>query len=322
MKTSKELRTEIREFLQSLNLDEDTIIHGIDLIFRAGDVNMLGENTIDGTDPAILRDAPLEMRAYIKKLPVEERKEFYWKISRNFDVRLYPKVKEFIKQIEALNEAELNEWVEEEEAKESYIEKQRMDFEVYDHDIYPGEIVIYDDCIHVTAYEYQDDFSRLIPPCGKYVENSTWSYPISRLHEFKPNKDTAMYSGMPVLYQSEQVYEYALSIFSGATNNKLTRLEVADKIRTIIYSCRLPIMVAVNVWEKYGKVRVYIEENAPKYSEKEKFGHIDITLSGANYDKLSDKVQSQIETDCEARIRWGEFQIEDIADKIPSWMPK
>lgn len=319
MKTHEELRVEVREFLQTLKLDEDTIKKGIDLVFKAGDINFMGTNTFDATDPKELKDIPAEMRAYVKKLPMEEKKEFYWKISHNFDARLYPKIKEFVKQLEKLNEAALNEWVSEEEKKESYLEEQRGHFEVYDHDLYRGEIVVYTDCIHAKSYYYQEDFISYIPSCGEYIDNGTWRYPLSRLKEFKPSEPYGFYSGMPVLYESPEVDKMALKVFNEKNNsNKLTRVQVADKIRTIIYSMgNLPTMVNVNGWAKHGKVRLYIED-----SDKEKLGYIDITLTGANYDKIHESIKYQIVDAVNHHINWTQFQIEDIEPKVPSWMQK
>ena len=119
--------------------------------------------------------------------------EFYWAISKNFDVKHYHTVAGFVKAYEEILEVEAEEEYKLEQAIMEEIGDLQGELAQWDENLYDemggssAAIVIYPQYIEVRAYE--NGWGSRLPKAGrKYVgsrEDIRWQYPLSAIDSLK-----------------------------------------------------------------------------------------------------------------------------------------
>jgi hypothetical protein len=142
--------------------------------------------------------------------PFSEGDEVVCSLTLNFSPRHYSTLIAFVQRYEAICEAEWEADDAQQQEKDDFLDRQRrIVFEGgYDHDCYPGEIVISANHIEVSAIGYRGDFKSMLPRGGKYQGRGTgtWRYPRSFKERFE--QFGGMFNGMPVLYAVESECPY------------------------------------------------------------------------------------------------------------------
>lgn len=186
-----ELKLEIINFLKTIGVKErEKIIKALEVIKSAA------WESWDVTKDAEIRKA---YKKYLTEIPVQEHKEFNPIIARSFGSKYYLQIKEFVKKYEQVLREE---WAEEEaleNQQESELDKQRRLYfhDDYEYETIPGEVIVYEDCIEVQAFGWQEGLQEKLPLGGDYQGKGRWKYPITMKDVFTRG---TYFLEMPVLY--------------------------------------------------------------------------------------------------------------------------
>ncbi|NET30154.1 hypothetical protein [Okeania sp. SIO1I7] len=149
---------------------------------------------------------------YIEALDLSSE-DYIWENSWNyFSPEAYTELCPLFEKYEKAYEAFIDEEMALEEQEKDFLERQRCRFDCYDGEYYydgvPGEIIVYEDYVIISANGWQEDFKLLLPSGGKYQGGGSgeWRYSRKRIENLlKKQQNRRMYNGMPVLFTSPDI---------------------------------------------------------------------------------------------------------------------
>ncbi len=150
------------------------------------------------------KDLQKHFKKQLKEIGLQVGDEFYYQVVQSFSPRHYYAISNFIKRLEVIEDAEESELAKLEVAEGMYLEDQREIYaDDYNYGDVPGEVIVYDDRIEVTAFGFQEGFKDQLPAGGKYQGkgSGTWHYPNN--DEYRKVFGTGMYCNMPILFATK-----------------------------------------------------------------------------------------------------------------------